>query len=330
MTERREFFPVVPAVWTYLVAAALLVTLGGWAQQRDFYTGMILTEYGLVLGPVLALTLYFRLKPRTALRLKPLRLKTAALVFATVLFSLPITLFLNLLVIAAISWFGKAYDLPIPTADSMAQLTVLFFIISISAGLCEEFFFRGMMLGALEKRFGFWPGIVGSALLFGLFHFNPQNLLGPVFLGLLFGYLVLVTDSLLAGIICHMTNNGVSVLVSYFMTKAVPTMQGAGKGIDMFNQNPKLALLAVAFYGILSAGCALVVFALLMTIRKIEVKATEEVSAPVAESELEIMALEEPLVEKRGVPEGVLIGIPLATVALAYVVVSFMIFSGGA
>ncbi|MCW4006479.1 MAG: CPBP family intramembrane metalloprotease [Candidatus Bathyarchaeota archaeon] len=42
------------------------------------------------------------------------------------------------------------------------------------AGICEEFAFRGFLQNALTRRFSFLPAAIVSALVFGLFHFDPE------------------------------------------------------------------------------------------------------------------------------------------------------------
>lgn len=76
--------------------------------------------------------------------------------------------------------------------------------------IAEEIFFRGYLLQAFG---GFarspWPGVVGSALVFALFH-GAQNV--PLFasrfvFGLLAAWLVVRTGGLEAGIAAHVVNN---------------------------------------------------------------------------------------------------------------------------
>lgn len=264
--NRKMHYPASIAGWAYLLGALVLLTVGGWIQEMDFTTGMLVTEYVLVLFPVLAIGWFFRINLKSALRLTSLKLREIILIPVIVVLALPITLFLNLLVVTVMAQFGKAYGLPIPSADNLADLSVLFFIISISAGICEEFFFRGMILDAYSNRFNAKAGIVISAVLFGLFHFNPQNLLGPIFLGLMFGYLVLITGSLLAGILAHMTNNGVAVLMMYAANLAQKSTIGTEANMDVFNDNPEQMVMMLIFMGIIALGCSLAVFGLLAVI----------------------------------------------------------------
>ncbi len=264
--NQRLHYPAHIAGWVYFLCALILLSVGGWVQSLDFKIGMIITEYGLVLLPVLIIGLLFRVNLKSALRLNSLKLREIVLIPVAVVLALPITLFLNLLIVTLMAQFGKAYGLPIPTADTLSDLSVLFFIISISAGICEEFFFRGMVLDAYAARFGAKKGIVISAVLFGLFHFNPQNLLGPIFLGLMFGYLVMVTKSLLAGILAHMTNNGVAVLMMYFANLAQKGSLTEGNNINAFNDNPQQLFIVLFVLGVIALGSSLAVFSILSII----------------------------------------------------------------
>lgn len=260
-------YPAKVAGWAYLFGAVILLTIGSWVQDMDFKAGMLITEYGLVLLPVILIGWFFKINMKSALRLKPLKLKEVILIPVTVAVALPITLFLNMLVITLMAQFGKVYGMPIPSAENLSELSILFFIVSISAGICEEFFFRGMMLDAYSARFGARKGILISAVLFGLFHFNPQNLLGPIFLGLLFGYLVMVTESIMAGILAHMTNNGIAVLMAYGFTSGQHTTLSQSNGIEMINSNPGQMLIALTIVGVFAVGSAIAVFGLLNEIR---------------------------------------------------------------
>ncbi|NNG19429.1 CPBP family intramembrane metalloprotease [Naumannella sp. ID2617S] len=76
--------------------------------------------------------------------------------------------------------------------------------------LAEEVLFRGYLLQGLGALFRSpWPAVLGSALLFALFHGaqNPQLFLSRLAFGLLAGWLVVRTGGLEAGIAAHVINN---------------------------------------------------------------------------------------------------------------------------
>ncbi|SHK13252.1 CPBP family intramembrane glutamic endopeptidase [Paramaledivibacter caminithermalis] len=199
----------------YLLTALLLVTIGAYTQALNIKTGLIITEYMLVLLPVIILLKIKNISLKAFLRINKLRLKHGLIIVGATILLYPVGAFLNLIVIIGLNYLGlDIKPAPIPVANNVTEYIGLFFIIAISAGICEEFFFRGFLLRAYEEKYKM-AGIVMSAIMFGIFHFNVQNLLGPILLGLFFGYLVYLTDSIYAGIIGHIANNGFAVTLMY-------------------------------------------------------------------------------------------------------------------
>jgi membrane protease YdiL (CAAX protease family) len=83
---------------------------------------------------------------------------------------------------------------------------VLWVLLSLSAGICEEFVFRGYLMRQLAAWFGSWPaGVVASAIIFGLGH--AYQGLGPVLTiivhGISFGLVALFTRRLVPGMAAH-------------------------------------------------------------------------------------------------------------------------------
>ena len=63
-----------------------------------------------------------------------------------------------------------------PPTRSACILLVL--IVGIGAPIVEEIFYRGLLFRSMENRFGTWPAIVGSGVIFGASHFQPLQFLG--------------------------------------------------------------------------------------------------------------------------------------------------------
>jgi len=83
--------------------------------------------------------------------------------------------------------------------------------------------------------------------LFGLFHFNLANLVGPIFLGLLFAWLVQVTNSIYAGMIGHAVNNGFAVTISYLMTRGQEVSMETGMDLtELFLENKEMLIASLA------------------------------------------------------------------------------------
>jgi hypothetical protein len=96
----------------------------------------------------------------------------------------------------------------------------LFLLVAVSAPLVEETFFRGILYGALRRRFGVAAGILGSGAIFAILH--PQLPLGflPIFaLGAVLAGLYEWRRSLLPGMVFHAVHNG---LLFLFLTLLFP------------------------------------------------------------------------------------------------------------
>lgn len=218
----RGLFGVLLGLATFLVATPVvtqLVLLGGWnvAGQpgsfaeyyragRAFETplGMAASHLGLavLLPTALALVLLVHhVHPRWLHSVQPgfrWRYALGALLIATVVLNL-------VMYVTAAGWTWQLR----PQADFGWFLLVVVLTSPLQAA-AEEYFFRGYLLQALQSVLRLpWAGIVGSALVFALFH-GTQNL--PLFLGrfgfgVLAGFLVLRTGGLEAAIAAHIVNN---------------------------------------------------------------------------------------------------------------------------
>ena len=95
-------------------------------------------------------------------------------------------------------------DFPIPSGGAGKALYLL--TISLAPALVEEFALRGVVLGSL-RRYGDSFAILVSAALFGLMHGNLVQIPFAFVLGLLFGWLTVVTGSMWPAILIHFLNN---------------------------------------------------------------------------------------------------------------------------
>ncbi len=91
------------------------------------------------------------------------------------------------------------------------EIVLLFMSIAIVPAFCEEFFFRGVILSSLLP-YGKGIAIGASAILFGLMHQNPYQLLYATVAGVVLGYVYVKTKSIWCSTILHFINNAISVL----------------------------------------------------------------------------------------------------------------------
>jgi ABC-2 type transport system permease protein/sodium transport system permease protein len=94
--------------------------------------------------------------------------------------------------------------------------------LAVVPGVCEEFFFRGMLYSSLRSVTTAWRTIVVSAVLFGLFHvvtatvLAPERLLPSTFLGLVLGWVRHRTGSVVPCMVLHVLHNGLMLSVAYW------------------------------------------------------------------------------------------------------------------
>ncbi len=143
-------------------------------------------------------------------------------------------------------------------ADSIGEFILNFVMIAIIPAIGEELLFRGV----IQKLFSNWTknvhwGIFIAAFLFSAIHMQFLTFLPRFFLGVVFGYLLVWTQSLWVPILAHLYNNGLAVIISYLSQK-----QNIDKDIENIGQSNNF------FW--LSLFNLLIVFLLLFIIYKFE------------------------------------------------------------
>jgi len=215
--QESRVFSIKEANAFFIIMAILFLTLGAYVQSRELISGLLITEFGLLALPVLFYAWVTKKDMKRVFRLKKLPFEAILKIILLAALFLPIIAVANLTTIFFIELFGKPIVSMIPTATNTFEYLILFAVIAGSAGICEEIFFRGIILNGYESEVGLKWGAVFSGLLFGIFHFNPQNLLGPILLGIVFSYLAQLTGSILASIIAHIANNGIAVTMGFIL-----------------------------------------------------------------------------------------------------------------
>ena len=99
--------------------------------------------------------------------------------------------------------------------DGQIPGALLFLLIAVSPAVCEELFFRGLVMRGF-RGLGMWPAILATAFLFGLAHASIYRLLPTMALGVMMGYAVWRTRSIFAGMAVHVLNNGLVVALGKY------------------------------------------------------------------------------------------------------------------
>lgn len=265
---------VVQVCILFSITIVLFIFIGYRVQARELYSGLLITEFGLIMLPALIFLLAFRFNLKAVLRLNGSKPLNFIVTFGIMLFAVPLASAFNLLNLLLVnSIFGKVIIQQPPVAQNGKELLVNILVIAGSAGLCEEFLFRGVIQRGFE-RFGAVRAILLSAFLFSLTHMDFQKVFGTFLLGALIGFIVYKTDSLYCGMFAHFTNNALAVLIGYASAKLMSIFQSTGMNIpeetdlntlfSNFSALPPQQLVIVLFiYGFIFL-CIAVVFILLL------------------------------------------------------------------
>lgn len=104
--------------------------------------------------------------------------------------------------------------------ESIGVVMLNIFMVAVLPAIGEELLFRGVIQPYLCKIFrSTFIGVLFTAIFFSAFHFQFQGFIPRMLLGLIFGYLYIWTKSIWVPIAVHFVNNGLAVVVFYFISK---------------------------------------------------------------------------------------------------------------
>lgn len=95
------------------------------------------------------------------------------------------------------------------------------FAVALLPAIGEEFMFRGIILEG-TKRFGTLQACLINGFLFSLFHCNPSQTCYTFLAGAAWALVAIRCNSILPTMIAHFISNGMSILMLYFGTEAMP------------------------------------------------------------------------------------------------------------
>lgn len=86
-------------------------------------------------------------------------------------------------------------------------------MLAVLAPVMEEVLFRGILLEAVREKYSSGRAIVVSALMFGVIHIIPQQVVNAFVIGLILGFIYVRTNSLWPVIIIHALNNAMAYVI---------------------------------------------------------------------------------------------------------------------
>lgn len=211
VTTTRNTYPSIREGWI------LLAVLIGWQLLLSIPFGIPMyfaKEQGINLYGIPELLVYV-LTFWLTIRFAQKRRGTKALAFGAVN---PLIFPLVAIGTVALATLTEPLISAIPTPawlkEIMDQMFTKSLIISavLAAPLLEEILLRGIVLDGFLKQYSPAKAIVWSAVLFGVMHLIPVQVVNAFVLGLALGWLYYRTGSLWPGICLHFVNNALSSL----------------------------------------------------------------------------------------------------------------------
>lgn len=201
-----------------LVLGLIFISVGSLIQRIDFFNGLMVNEFIIILFP--AIVLLRRSNVKKVLKLNRLSMLDTARVILIVILFYPLVLLCNGLFLSFLSQFYELKDFSLQVMQHEKSLLTYIFYMAFIPCICEEVFFRGALMNAYE-HYGPKFAVLCSAFIFALFHFDPQNLMAPFMLGILFGMVMEASSSLYAAFVAHFTNNVLAILAAKYGNGAI-------------------------------------------------------------------------------------------------------------
>ena len=121
-------------------------------------------------------------------------------------------------------WHDRLVETTAAQVDRIRMVSpwIIAVAFSIVPAICEEWFFRGMLLRSLLKSKSVVKAVLISALIFGSFHVLSNSvialdrLIPSTLIGIMLGYLAYKSNSIVPGIILHSLNNAFVIFLAYY------------------------------------------------------------------------------------------------------------------
>lgn len=219
-------------------------------------------EFGILFIPSILYIVISKKSIKKTLRLNGISIKSILIIIVIGIIAQPLMMFLGTLS----QLFFHNY-----VTDSLKQLNSLGYftmiaLIAITPAICEETVMRGVVLSGYRKV-DIKKAALMNGFLFGLFHLGPQQFLYAFALGAVFVYLVEITNSIFASMLCHFVVNGLQTTLSFIVLKFASK---ATEKTTQFSSMPINSIISTLT--ILFVGAAIFTPLLIMVVKELEIE----------------------------------------------------------
>ena len=210
----------------------------------------------VIIGLPAFLFLYFGADHRkAAFKLKALPVMDVFLVGGMAATGYGFIIFVNLVWYALLSLIGEPAGQEVPAITTGSEFLLAVAALGIVPALCEEMFFRGLMLHVYERRMKWIPAVVMVGVLFALYHILLMTIPSIIILGVMITFVVYRTRSIWAGVLYHFIHNFLSVCLAYIQPRLVEYIESSGMPADMPQLQGGAMLSGIIAWGVIGAFC---------------------------------------------------------------------------
>ena len=135
--------------------------------------------------------------------------------------------------------------------NSIIEGGLIILVVAIVPALCEETMFRGFIQRSFEfKMKPFWAALI-TAVFFGIYHFNPYDLIPLIALGFFFGFAAYTSNSILVPVFLHFLNNFAAVMMYFIIGDKKLLENTPDPNIDLKSAFIMMFILLILFIGVI-------------------------------------------------------------------------------
>lgn len=199
----------------------ILASLGVMPDGKfgDIFFSVLLQIGVLFLLPLILYCLLLKVKPKQVFKTCNYDKVNVNMVLISIVLGI-LCFFINVAVsslfsgILSYTGFRNNYSSGAVSDYSIGGFFLEIFLVAFLPAICEEFIHRGIVLQG-TKHMGFGKAIVISSLLFGLVHFNIQQVSYAFVIGLILGLVSVVSKNIFPAIIIHFVNNFIATYLEF-------------------------------------------------------------------------------------------------------------------
>ncbi len=211
------FFIVVTAVCFLATVLINLLYTKGIIRGIEVKLNIVISQ-SLILIPIIVYFIITKRKFTEVVRLKKTHPLMIIIVPIIAFAIIPLMTVINALSMLVVD--NRVSDVASVLVQKNSYGVALFFIALIPA-IIEELAYRGIVLGNYIEGSRL-SAIVLSGFLFGIMHMNFNQMAYAFVLGIIFGFLLEATGSILSTMLVHFCINGTSISLTYLANKLAP------------------------------------------------------------------------------------------------------------